>query len=147
MTRSELIHEFMSRQLPDIPKNKLLQYQDFKRITKYIDKSIFNIDTCCIWKGYVTNLKTSKGIYINFFYRNKKIALHRLLYINFIGSLKKDEYIKFTCHNKGHCCSIYHMQKRQFKIDPNNEINTEPIPDPLPPPIMENEDFFKLSFA
>ena len=53
-------------------------------------------------------------MYINFYFRGKKIALHRLLYINFIGNLDDDEYIKFSCTNKGKCCNLNHLIKYKY---------------------------------
>jgi hypothetical protein len=41
----------------------------------------------------------------------KKKALHRLLYCNFIGDLYDSEYLKFTCDNKGKCCTLNHLKK------------------------------------
>lgn len=43
-----------------------------------------------------------------------KAALHRLLYSNFVDHLSEDEYLKFTCDNKGKCCNIYHMKKFKY---------------------------------
>jgi len=43
------------------------------------------------------------------------VALHRLLYINYVGELDDDEYIKYVCMNKGRCCNIHHIKK--FKYD------------------------------
>jgi hypothetical protein len=64
------------------------------------------------WTGYITNLnKDNKNCYISFFHKNKKIALHRLLYCNFVEELNDNEYLKFTCENKGKCCSLKHLKK------------------------------------
>ncbi len=111
-----LFIELLSNQVKNIPCNQRLQYDDLKRITKYIDSSIFDENLCCLWTGYITNAKSNnKGTYINFYFRKKKVALHRLLYINYIGSLSKDEYLKFSCDNKGKCCNIHHMNKFRYQ--------------------------------
>lgn len=111
-----LFAELLNNQLKLVPLNFRLQYDDIKRISKYINSSIFNENTCCIWSGYITNSKSeNKGTYINFYFRKKKVALHRLLYVNYIGVLNKDEYLKFTCENKGKCCNIYHMNKFKYQ--------------------------------
>ncbi len=120
-----VLSELLSKQLNKIDKSKKLDYRDIVRLRKHIDKSIFNKDECVLWKGYITNLnKKEKGAYINFFYKKKKYALHRLLYINYIGLLYDDEYLKFTCDNKGCCCNINHLTKTIKedirKIDKNN---------------------------
>jgi hypothetical protein len=108
----KVLSELLSKQLKKVDTSKKLDYSDIRRLTKYIDKSIFNTNECIIWKGYITNLnKKDKGIYVNFFFKNKKYALHRLLYTNYIGPLFDDEYLKFTCENKGSCCNINHFIK------------------------------------
>lgn len=112
---NNLLKELISKQLKYVPSEKKLQYTDLKRICKYINSSIFDENNCCLWKGYVTNANSSnKGTYINFYFRKKKAALHRLLYINFIGELGDDEYLKFNCGNKGRCCNIAHLKKFKY---------------------------------
>jgi hypothetical protein len=51
---------------------------------------------------------------LNFYFNQKKIALHRLLYLNYIGEILNTEYIKFSCINKGKCCNIHHMKKYTY---------------------------------
>jgi hypothetical protein len=115
VNNSDLLKELMFRQLKNIPVEKKLQYQDLKRICKYINLSIFDEKNCCEWNGYITNAnKSDKGTYVNFYFRKKKAALHRLLYINFIGELSDDEYLKFNCENKGVCCNIKHIKKFRY---------------------------------
>lgn len=124
--KKKFLKELLSNQLPHISPNRRLLYKDLSRISKYIDVSIFDETNCCIWKGYVTNEKnTKKGTYINFFFRNKKVALHRLLYDNFVGPLSDDYYLKFTCDdvNKGKCCNIHHMIKNKYN-DNSNKLST-----------------------
>ena len=108
-----LLNIMLEKQLPNINVKHKLQYADLKRICKYVESSPFNnIDECCIWKGYITNLTNkTKGVYVNFYFNGKKTALHRLLYINFIGELNDSEYLKFTCENKGKCCNLTHIKK------------------------------------
>jgi len=117
---NELLRELVSKQLKNIPSDKKLQYTDLRRICKYINSSIFDENKCSIWNGYITNSNNSnKGTYINFYFRKKKAALHRLLYTNFIEELTDEEYLKFNCENKGKCCNIYHLKKFKYqtKID------------------------------
>lgn len=120
----EIFRELLQKQLKKIQPSKKLQYNDIKRISKYITNSIFDENNCCIWNGYVTNsTKKNKGMYINFYFNSKKVALHRLLYVNFIDTLGDDEYLKFNCENKGKCCNIYHLKK--FKYNPGTNTDTE----------------------
>ena len=121
--KNELLRELISKQLKNIQNSKKLQYADLKRICKYIDRSVFDENKCCIWTGYITNENNShKGTYINFFYKKKKIALHRLLYVNFVDNLCSNEYLKFSCENKGKCCNIHHLKKFKYQqCEQNNE--------------------------
>jgi hypothetical protein len=119
------LKELLKNQLKNISSDKKLNYNDIKRISKFLSCSIFDKNNCCIWDGYITNEKNqSKGTYINFYFNKKKIALHRLLYINYVEDMSPDEYIKFSCVNKGKCCNVNHMQKFIYNknID-NNNIN------------------------
>lgn len=110
-----LLNEMATRQLKNIQQGKRMQYNDLRRVYKHIDDSIFNKNNCCLWRGYITNDDDpSKGTYINFYFNGKKIALHRLLYQNFVGNVTKNEYLKFTCENKGKCCNINHLEKHKY---------------------------------
>jgi hypothetical protein len=116
VNNNDLFKELISKQLKNISSDKKFQFTDIKRICKYINTSIFNEQQCCMWSGYVTNINNlNKGAYINFYFRKKKAALHRLLYINFIGDLSVDEYLKFSCENKGICCNIHHLKKFTYQ--------------------------------
>jgi hypothetical protein len=112
---TELLNELLQKQLKTVPGDKKFRYNDLKRLCKYITSSIFDDDVCSLWKGYVTNTNNvSKGIYINFYFKGKKTALHRLLYINFVGPLTDDEYLKFSCEHKGKCCNVTHLKKFSY---------------------------------
>jgi hypothetical protein len=112
LSNDEILRELLNKQIDDVDIDKKMQYSDLKRMCKYIDTSIFDEDQCCIWKGYVTNSNNSKkGTYINFYFKGKKAALHRLLYCNFVEELSNECYLKFNCENKGTCCNISHLKK------------------------------------
>ena len=123
--KNVFFNELLKKQIIGIPIEKKLNYNDIKRISKFIKSSIFDTKKCSIWDGYVTNENNNtKGIYINFYFNKKKIALHRLLYINYIGILSDNEYLKFSCKNKGKCCNIYHMKKYVYNnSNINNNLN------------------------
>lgn len=113
--KSEILKELVSKQLKTVSSDKKLSFSDMKRLCKYINGSIFDDNKCCIWKGYITNSqKTSKGTYINFYFNKKKMALHRLLYANFVENITEDYYLKFSCENKGRCCNINHLNKFKY---------------------------------
>jgi hypothetical protein len=121
---NELFKELIENQLPDIPNHWRLGINDMKRICKYINSSIFDSDQCCLWNGYITNMHNSnKGTYVNFYFQNKKVALHRLLYSNYVAPLSSNEYLKFNCDNKGICCNINHYEK--YKYTKTNKINLQ----------------------
>ena len=110
-----ILNELFINQLKNINSQKKLSYCDIQRISKFLKISIFG-NTCSLWTGYITNDKNiNKGVYINFYYNKKKIALHRLLYANYVGEISDKEYIKYNCVNKGKCCNIHHMSKFTYK--------------------------------
>lgn len=118
------LKELLNRQLKNISPSKKLNFNDIKRICRFISNSIFEEEKCSLWNGYITNENNNlKGTYINFYFQKKKIALHRLLYMNYIENLSDDEYIKFSCDNKGKCCNINHMKK--YTYIKNKEISEE----------------------
>ena len=111
----QLVAEMIRNRLENVKSEYRLHHNDFRRIAHYISQSIFLPNSCTLWQGYVTDrTKTRKGIYINFYFRKRKIALHRLLYINFLGPLEDNEYVRFKCGNKGKCCNINCLEKRRY---------------------------------
>jgi len=119
---SKICKELINNQLSDIDKNLKMSLRDIIRLSKHLDKSIFDENECSIWKGYITHnrLNDYGSPYINFYFKNKKVNLHRLLYINFKGPLQKNEYIKFICDNRGTCCNINHLIKFKYSSKANN---------------------------
>ena len=112
---NQLLKELIRNQNPDVPEDKKLYLQDIQRICRNISTSPFSTDECCLWEGYITNLnKTNKGTYINFYFRHKKVALHRLLFANYVGPITNTDYLKYTCKNKGLCCNINHLEKFKY---------------------------------
>lgn len=133
-----ILRELLAKQLKDVPTQKKLQYTDLKRISRKISSSIFDYDQCVLWKGYITNANNkSKGVYINFYFRGKKVALHRLLYSNFIGPIDDDQYIKFACENRGMCCNLNHLKKYSYN---RNDEDTEHIKKTMKQKSMNNID-------
>jgi len=115
--------ELKRRQLPNVSPSKRLRPNDIHRIVQHTDNSIFDEEKCCLWTGYITNLKNKrKGTYINFYFRDKKkVALHRLLYANFKGEISNSDYIKYSCPNKGKCCNINHMVRFEYNSTEKDE--------------------------
>lgn len=116
--KKNLLNEMLSSQLSGISPSKRLHYKDLARIVSNINTSIFSGDKCCVWDGYVTNIQNAKkGTYINFYFKGRKVALHRLIYANFVGNIRDSEYLKFSCDNKGKCCNINHLIKYEKNTD------------------------------
>jgi hypothetical protein len=122
--KDDILNELVYKQLKSIPNKHKLQFSDIKRMCKYINNSIFDENECTLWNGYVTNNNNNtKGKYINFYFRKKKVALHRLLYNNYVQPLGDNEYLKFSCENKGKCCNIHHLNKFEYnKICKTKEV-------------------------
>jgi hypothetical protein len=123
---NKIFNSLIKHQLRDVPDSWRLNINDMKRISSFIDSDPFDIDNCCIWKGSIAGKDKKSKSYINFYFKNKKIALHRILYSNFIKPLTNSVYLKFNCDNKGICCNIYHLEKHQYinkKPKSNNKEN------------------------
>ena len=128
VSKNKLLIELINKQRSDIDSAKKLDIKDLHRICKNINGSIFQKDNgCCLWCGYVTNISNSNTKYINFFFKKKKYALHRLLYENFVGNIDKSEYLRFTCDNKGVCCNLNHIKKIGKESKKNNIQSTVTI--------------------
>jgi hypothetical protein len=141
--KNDLLKELIKNQRKNIKVNNKLSLSDMNRISNNLENSILCQNECSIWKGYITNNNSSnRSKYINFYFNHKKTALHRLLYINYVDKLEKNEYIKYSCNNKGICCNINHLKKskknnikkikknyikKNKKNDDNNDDNNEII--------------------
>lgn len=141
--------ELIKKQLKNVPFNKKLRKSDIHRIVKHSNTSIFDSEDCCLWTGYVTNMSDDKkGTYINFYFKNKKkVALHRLLYINFKGELKDTDYIKYSCENKGRCCNINHMVCFEYNLDETKNKSKSKKQTKKSKKIQENKYFNDNNFT
>lgn len=102
-----ILEELIKKQKEKVPLDYKLTYSDIKRLSKNIDTSIFG-EECVIWKGFV-NIKSNNKKYVNFYFRKKKIAINRILYMNYKGELNSSEYLSYSCKNQGVCCNINHI--------------------------------------
>jgi len=130
-----IFQELIKKQRKNLLSNKKLSFSDLNRISSYINTSIFNND-CSIWLGYITVISNKNNVvtdkipeikntsFINFFFNGKKQALHRILYYNFIGDLLDSEYLKYSCDNKGSCCTLSHISKVNNLQDTDNLTET-----------------------
>merc|ERR1711965_1180659 len=125
---SKLFEELIKKQRKNCKESKKLTLQDIRRITKNLRTSIFDVSCCSLWEGYITNKnKESKTSYINFYFRHRKVALHRLLYENYVSDIEENQYIKYNCSNKGVCCNINHMYTIEKEEPKNNSKKVKKI--------------------
>jgi hypothetical protein len=147
--KKKILSELTSLQLKTIETTKKFTYRDIMRICKHINKSIFG-KQCSLWEGFVANIKANKSPYINFYFRGKKLALHRLLYINYVEVLKDNEFIKYSCKNKGRCCCLNHMIKYTKEIgdiedsDNNSKNNNNETDENTDNSDIDDEDNSKM---
>ena len=109
---NDIFIELLNKQKKDIKNNKL-EYNDLKRISNKLDKSIFEKNNCSLWNG--SYIEINENIYINFYYNGKKKSIQRLLYENYIGDDLNSQYINYLCPNKGLCCNINHFNIKKKK--------------------------------
>ena len=114
ISKNKILVELINNQIENIDNDKKLDVKSLQRISRNVENSLFS-NECVFWQGYITYIQSTDVHYINFFFNGKKHALHRLLYLNFIGDLKKNEYLKYKCDNKGKCCNINHILKINSK--------------------------------
>ena len=113
---NNIFQELIKNQRKNLISDKKLSLSDLKRISSYLETSIFS-NNCSFWTGYVTEIKSTydseskSSSFVNFFFNGKKQALHRLLYYNFVDDLLDNEYLKFNCNKKSHCCTLSHIIK------------------------------------
>lgn len=148
---TQFVAEMIRNQLGTVSPDRRLLQSDMQRMVRFITTSIFLPDKCSLWQGYVTDRsKKNKGAYINFYFHGKKFALHRLLYINFLGPLNDDEYVKFKCKHKGHCCSVHCLAKQTYRTTGNQKLiyknTTYHPPTHVLPNITITDDRLKIFF-
>lgn len=126
--KDKLVQKLIRKQKKDTHTDLKLTFRDIKRICKNINTDPFDKKQCCLWTGKIANMNNQgKGVYINFYFKGKKQALHRLLYSNFIGSLSSDEYLKYRCDNKGVCCNIRHFDKYRYSSSDDEIIRNNRV--------------------
>jgi len=149
INRNDIFKQLIDNQIDSVPYQWKLGVNDMKRISKHIETSIFDNSVCCLWTGYITNVNNKmKGTYINFYFKNKKVALHRLLYSNFISPLNQNEYIKFSCDNKGTCCTLGHFEKYTYiKRSTQTDQNKKKSNDQQLSIMIDNKDDLIVDFS
>jgi hypothetical protein len=142
-TKKKLLTELCLKQRKHNNDKYQLEINDLTRFLKYVDSSIFNTDECVLWSGFLTKCNNNKSKYVNYYLHGPKLALHRILYINFIDDLDEKQYLKYSCKNPGICCNIHHFHK----VNNDNTIVeqvTEDIKE-KPKPIVNNVAIRKVT--
>jgi len=106
MNKTIIYQELIKKQRKNLVGDRKLLVQDLNRIASYLPDSIFT-DKCSLWQGYITEI--NNNLFVNFFFNCKKKALYIILFYNFVNDVYPNEYLKFTCENKGKCCSVNHI--------------------------------------
>lgn len=104
-TPQEIFLKFLENQKDSIPTYQnygKMSFEDIQRIERNIQADIFS-DICCIYKGEVKNGFASIS------YKGKKVSVQRLLYHNYIGMIRRNQIIQYSCDNKGLCCCLSHL--------------------------------------
>lgn len=118
-----LLNNLVDYQRHNINYYDKLLLSDMKRILNHIDDDILFSKKCVLWNGYITNNNNNKTPFINFYFKNKKKPLHRILYHNYINNITENDYIKYKCSNRGVCCNLNHMTKYKYKKNLNRKNN------------------------
>jgi hypothetical protein len=124
-----ILENLIKNQIANIELDKKFTLSDIKRVANNLPYDIFG-DECSIWEGSI--IKTNNKEYISFYINNKKYSLHRILYINYINSLEPTEYLKYTCPNKGKCCTLKHFYKVNKETKPKIQKIVEEKVETLP---------------
>ena len=115
ISKNQILSDMLNLQRKGLTSKFKLDIDDIQRIIYNINTSPFSDKECCIWSGYITDNEKCNSKYINFYFKHHKIALHRLLYINYVDDLDNNSYLRFICKNKGICCNITHIEKSNKK--------------------------------
>jgi len=123
---NNILQELLVFQRNNIEPTTNFEYLDLVRLSKYIPASPFySNNKCCTWTSKKKNIRN----YITFHYRNKKTTLSRLFYINYIGDLARNEYVSFSCNNRGHCLNINHIVKKTYSSTCKLQNDIKPMPE------------------
>lgn len=131
-----ILEELIKNQRASVLHEYKLSNNDMRRLIKKLNQSIFG-NECSKWNGSIVN--KNSHTYANFYFRQKKIALNRLLYINYVDDLQKGQYLKRICKCNSYCCNINHYIKKNKKI---KNINPSDCTQKVVKKIDKNRLFF-----
>ena len=96
------LNQLYRNQLKDVKKFEnygRMNFSEIQRLQRYFDGDIFQFCDCCLLK------KKSN----TFAYSGKKVSIHKLLFHNYIDSLKNKKHIVFFCDNRSRCVNTNHF--------------------------------------
>lgn len=109
------ISELVRNQLQDVDPARKLSLCDIERLAKFSDgKSYFDPLKCTPFQGYV-NHNRPRDVCIVFFHKRRKVALHRLLFENYVGPLNYFQYVRHTCGNRYSCVNVLHLKRIDYR--------------------------------
>ena len=111
--KNSILENLIKKQKEHVELKSKLLLSDLNRVTNNLSKDIFS-DECSLWDGPI--LVANNKEYISFFINGKKVSLNRILYKNYVGELYDKDYLKYSCINKGRCCSLQHIYKINKKV-------------------------------
>jgi hypothetical protein len=111
--KNSILENLIKKQKEHVELKSKLLLSDLNRVTNNLSKDIFS-DECSLWDGPI--LIANNKEYISFFINGKKVSLNRILYKNYVGELYDKDYLKYSCINKGRCCSLQHIYKINKKV-------------------------------
>ena len=119
--KNSILEKLINNQKENIELKSKLVLSDLKRLTNHLQYDIFG-NECSLWNGPI--IITNNKEYISFFINGKKVSLNRILYKNFIDDLDENEYLKYSCSNKGRCCTLKHFYKVNKKVKEEKKEET-----------------------
>lgn len=103
-------NNFKKKQLSNINSEYYIDKENFLRLNKFINKNILGNKCClCVYKKKPNNYYTLNG---------KRQSLHRLLYINLVSPLNRQNYLIKECDTLK-CCNPFHYKMKTYKIKQN----------------------------
>lgn len=103
------------KKISEIGNYGRLDFEDIKRLDKYIKGNIFVSNECCLYTGEV------KKKYSTISYQGKKVSVLRLLYHNYIDDVEEKDTLEYLCDNPGVCCNLKHFKIKGKDHDTNFE--------------------------
>lgn len=107
-----IMNDHLKKQRSNCPDNLKIDKKTINRILKLCNNGDIFGNMCVLWNGYV-----NRSNELPLYFKKTKKNLIRLLYINFVDDLKKNQYLKRICGTKKCIClNHYEVKKKKPKI-------------------------------